>query len=47
MVHSGNPEEGYDLPNAMSRVTLNGIFDDNVSKVKPSKKVETSTNQSS
>ena len=47
MVNSGNAEEGFDLPNAMSRVTLGGIFDENTNKVKHPKKVESSTNQSS
>ena len=47
MVHTSDLEERYDLPNAMARVTLNGIFDDNIQKVKHPKKVETSTNQSS
>ena len=47
MVYSGNPEEAFDLPNAMSRVTLGGIFDENTKKVQHPKKVESSTNQSS
>ena len=47
MVHSGNSEEGYDLPNAMNHVSLNGIFDENITKPKNPKRVETSTNQSS
>lgn len=47
MVHSGNSDEGYDLPNAMNRVTLDGIFDINIIKPINPKKVETSTNQSS
>ena len=40
MVNSGSAEEAFDLPNAMSRVTLGGIFDENTHKVQHPKKVE-------